>query len=625
MSKRNQGYGRYITQRNHDSGGSKKNNCQGDNPLGVVNVGTDLNSFLNRLRHNVSLPNKFDSNVAIISNEADVERWFQCWSAASCGYLEVDSVQVLLQYLMILPSTNKLLPSHNEALNVLLFVVKNNTSFCRPHTELDLKTGLLQLNLVLALTHRLLDSIPSVKETYSLISPAAELLDSYDERIKALQGSFPRETHNIHKLRMKANILQRYKDKVDQLVRGNEVKEESDMKSWLGWRDKPTVDWLMSGSWHYILPLKSKYASHEEYAVTLLRMWTMLTFYWGSGAVWQRCAYRQEGGNKDNEVNICGEPMLVQASANQRCNSSGCESNRSATWRCRKPGHDATCEHCLRIAQSFRCGSPGTKASTDIYDGLVIEESIRNEGVVLLVSELRSRNQPRIPPNWKTSYRLPISGLIGVVRLGSARSALSRDMQIIWAEIVPYDVSNKANDWNRRAKGFIACRIITKTDFPSMPEMDTAIPKGTRLAIIDLRVFVPEVLSVLFAFADDSFVRHLTFVPFVQRLIGNNMSPRPSIAKSQKSALRTLSTLFSVSNPNLRDVVTQSINNSEIELLQEYPLNTTEVRNHIIDRICSIKHIQMLYGTQLTAFASGLCFSTHCIQGPPGTGKVREI
>ena len=64
--------------------------------------------------------------------------------------------------------------------------------------------------------------------------------------------------------------------------------ENGERPPWLGWQQNPTLDWLMSGSWHKVDGLKAVYESSEQYAETLLKLWTLLTFYWGSGAVWPR-------------------------------------------------------------------------------------------------------------------------------------------------------------------------------------------------------------------------------------------------------------------------------------------------------------------------------------------------
>ncbi len=52
----------------------------------------------------------------------------------------------------------------------------------------------------------------------------------------------------------------------------------------LDWQKKTSLEWLMSVSWNRTDGLKSFHSS-SEYADELLRECSMVTFYWGSGAV----------------------------------------------------------------------------------------------------------------------------------------------------------------------------------------------------------------------------------------------------------------------------------------------------------------------------------------------------
>ena len=176
------------------------------------------------------------------------------------------------------------------------------------------------------------------------------------------------------------------------------------IEPWLGWQNKPTLDWLMSDSWHKTDGLKSFYNSSSEYAEALLRVWTLLTYYWGSGAVWPKCTHQQRSDKDANENMACGEPMLVcvSATSSQMCRTSGC-TGRRGKWRCFRSNHDALCEKCVVRIQNNLVGVPSPQASTDIYDAVVERESIRREENVYLLKNVQSRKPPRIAPNWKTS------------------------------------------------------------------------------------------------------------------------------------------------------------------------------------------------------------------------------
>lgn len=177
--------------------------------------------------------------------------------------------------------------------------------------------------------------------------------------------------------------------------------------AWHGWQQGVTVDWLMSGAWHNVEGgLRAVYDSVDEYAETLLRVWTLLSFYWGSGAVWPRCTHRNNnnnGGGEASEANACGEPLLAPSMAGT-CTRKDCRSD--AAWKCFRNGHDLVCKGCLSRKQDELVGEPGLKASTDIYDALVEREVGRREEAVYLMKHVESRKPPRVAPNWKTSETL---------------------------------------------------------------------------------------------------------------------------------------------------------------------------------------------------------------------------
>jgi hypothetical protein len=126
---------------------------------------------------------------------------------------------------------------------------------------------------------------------------------------------------------------------------------------------------------------------------------------------------------------------------------------------------------------------------------------------------------------------------------------------------------------------------------------------GSRVAVIDLRVFVPEVISVLATFADDLFLSHLSQIPFINRMIG----------KAEPFAALKAGTF-----PNAKAAIDYALQNSEIEYVQRLMPN---VRAQLANQIYALKPVKSLYGTQLDAFVSSLQSSIHCTQGPPGTGK----
>ncbi len=323
---------------------------------------------------------------------------------------------------------------------------------------------------------------------------------------------------------------------------GNNISSGNVSQSlWLGWTGKCTLGWLMAGGWHSVKPMSHHYQDAEEYAETLLRMWVMLTFYWGTGAVWPLCKHSQgagaEGGKEAGgvregegarQMQCCGQPMLARGDGRKvlctmpkRCGIGGnvvvgggdhgshggvIRCGEVAHWRCSRHNHDAICNACLHHQQSVVVGSPSSATSTDIYDA-DIENEFSRGGTVYVCNSVKSRRETRFVPNWKSSYRLLTSALVAIVRLNERGEPLTRDKVIEWAEIVPVDDKKPYDDWKERGQGRMSFRLLNRGDCSGMPnEDDSHLMKGSKIAIIDLRVFVPEVISVLSTFAHPEFL-----------------------------------------------------------------------------------------------------------------------
>ena len=147
--------------------------------------------------------------------------------------------------------------------------------------------------------------------------------------------------------------------------------------------------------------------------------------------------------------------------------------------------------------------------------------------------------------------------------------------------------------------------MLGKADCPALPsESDIPLEIGSRVAIIDLRVFVPEVVSVLSTIAQDSFRNHLVQIPFVNSLIG-------------RGAPTALPMIINNETP-LRNMIEDAVVNSNILLLKDLPY---EVRRNAAARISNLNIVKSLYGTQLESFLKSLKNAVHCTHGPPGSGK----
>lgn len=223
---------------------------------------------------------------------------------------------------------------------------------------------------------------------------------------------------------------------------------------------------------------------------------------------------------------------------------------------------------------------------------------------MFLLSGLTSRRPPTIEPNWKTSYRLKCSALVAVVRLDVPGEALNDGHPIQWAEIVPFSQNEGANqDFEHRSKKRLALRPLMSEDV-SVLESEQFLQAGRRIAVIDLRVFVPEVVSVLGTMFQPSLSAHFSLIPFSGNLIGCG-TPLPSIQLTPAS--------------DVEAVITEAIQGSEMKVLQRL---SVEIRDKLCHDLAKLGRDANLYGTQLAAFTEALRCSLHCTQGPPGTGKV---
>jgi len=208
---------------------------------------------------------------------------------------------------------------------------------------------------------------------------------------------------------------------------------------------------------------------------------------------------------------------------------------------------------------------------------------------------------------------------------------------LYWGEIIPYQNNMKNNDdeYRRRERKQLTIRILTKSDgLPLRPMIDLPFQTGSTIAIIDMRVFVPEVISVLGTLFDPSFYEGMKRIPLTTALLGDGAMVGGG-GGGNKGPVSVLSKLFEImknssndtssSSPSVvlelaivRSAVEVTILNSNLKCFQYLaPKN----KQHIIETIIALPSIQTLDPNQLQAFCYGLSNHFHCTQGPPGTGK----
>ena len=340
-------------------------------------------------------------------NKEEHSIWLETWNAAAGG--ASGPLHILPIAYLRLPATAGFSPPAGVIINVLIKVVVALKKSPKEHFS--------AINVLEAVFDTInLRAISLVKE--NSVSNGQVILKSIEELDNVLLTSitisisqYPENSDRFARLILRRNELNELKKAVTEYSKNQHLATEVinfNKYPWLGWQQSPKLDWLMASSWHNVEGLKAMYESSEEYTESLLKLWTLLTFYWGSGAVWPKCTFKQGGGGGDPNSalnNACGEPLLTMASSGtcRRCGG-------IAVCRCFRRNHDHICKNCLMRQQDAMVGSPGHTASTDIYDGLVEREVVRREETVYLLKNLESRKPPKIAPNWKTSRKLNFKG-----------------------------------------------------------------------------------------------------------------------------------------------------------------------------------------------------------------------
>jgi len=573
--------------------------AQGNAPSTRTAASADVTKFWSRMKTAVDGGLKKIDGLKL-HEPHNLKQWFACWSAASAG--AQGHLEVLLIVMMMAPAKSALAPPAHDVLHVLSRVVS------QPHAG-DGDLSILEL-VHDVLCKRLLGNIAHV------VQPEAAL-----GHVDAISTGF---VHKLQKTMRPDNLLRSgplmacfaetvasYKDSLQRVIRSRVVSDAegsaAEAQPWKGWVSEPTVGWLMGPDWLRPPELSSQYPDVASYCETLQRLTTLLTFYWGAGAISPRCRHQQPG-NAASDAKCCGEPLLTACAAGRACTArlpGGGVCNALAVLGCPRGNHpEHLCVPCLRRGQLSLLGNPRQQkapCSTDVYDAVVEREQVRREGHVYVLSQLCSRRPPAIEPNWRTSYRLNCASLVAVGRLSSSCEALQRTTRIYWAEVVPVSTAQDADEAKARKLGHIAVRLLGRSDVSAFPPASD-FELGTRVFIIDLRVFVPEVISVLATYADPTLAEQLGRIGFVNRLIGQGTPPTPNTDSLQSATQRVSASLF----------------RSEIEVVQRMSEST---RNTLIQQIGQLATQGNLYGTQLDAFCQGLEYTVHCTQGPPGTGK----
>lgn len=381
--------------------------------LGVPRLRRRVLSFWSQLKQ--SLASKSAGSLSLYSDEAR-RLWLECWTAVAQGDRDFAPPHILLEILLILPSSAQNFPSVTLVVQVVSTVLSQLKD--RRSNRLPVEEQLKHLSTIARVFRDRPQGVtPDCRnDKAAFLSTLGNIKSDFEEVVCMLltEKSSAEVRRSVRETMGRLSDIEAY----EAFAGGVNFVDESAVdlleKPWLGWIHAPTVGWLTSPTWLDFPPLRSSYQSSDEYVETLTRVWTALTFYWGAGALWPSCYFRR------GEDIACGQPMLHGCSGSgMHCSARDC--TNLAKWSCYHYGHDSICGSCLRRKQDGILGPPSKLASTDVYDGVVTRESCRRDGNVFHVSDFQSRRPPAIAPNWSTSYRLPVAGLVAVVRLDTAK------------------------------------------------------------------------------------------------------------------------------------------------------------------------------------------------------------
>lgn len=224
-----------------------------------------------------------------------------------------------------------------------------------------------------------------------------------------------------------------------------------------------------------------------------------------------------------------------------------------------------------------------------------------------MITQVDSRRPPLRPIHWKTTRRLSVSSLVGLVKLSSRGSVLSPDLQVIWAEVVLHDRSKKPfEEVHQREKQKLA---VTLLDLDQAHEVEFV--KGDHIAIIDCQTFVPEHIPILKALETQ---RQMT-LPFNNGQM-LNIGAVPSSVE--------LGPLVRDPNAPIVDIIELLVDTSALDPIVQLR-RLPSLRSTLISRLTDLVKAATLDVGQLESFVASMSHEVHCTQGPPGTGKVQKM
>jgi hypothetical protein len=211
-----------------------------------------------------------------------LKKWLFCFSP-DCGTLSKEQEYLLLRKYLQFPDQNSYAPPAEHVLLLLQRFLAGSRTVSEVETVNEiikdrlLRTSSMQtitnkmpiLNAIEALHESLLKASDNMDRSTKVESAALRTVraqarktfDMYSEMVEKVELSAPRDSNQVP-----ANYAA------------------------LPWSQNPTVGWLASGDiMNGLSPLTKKHENKDEYIGAMRSLWTMLTFYWGTAALWPKC------------------------------------------------------------------------------------------------------------------------------------------------------------------------------------------------------------------------------------------------------------------------------------------------------------------------------------------------
>jgi hypothetical protein len=240
--------------------------------LATSDASTNVNSFWKQIKERVSSSREFQLR------EDERSIWLETWMAAADG--AISHADILLKALLSLPDSAATTPP----IRVIIQVVRR--IIARIQTAPKVPSDVATLEGINDLVRRIKCNSEPIPEDCNLRISLSDLCANYKAAIEFLMRNGSGDVMRLATLLLHHQMTAMKDSVLKRMTKPRESESDntiSHMQPWNGWRENPSLGWLMNGSWHRDTDLRSFYSSPEEYASSLSKLWTLLTFYWGSG------------------------------------------------------------------------------------------------------------------------------------------------------------------------------------------------------------------------------------------------------------------------------------------------------------------------------------------------------